>query len=216
VLSNHGITLRGVRFDSMPESYLWNSTATRHDMDPAAGTSTSASRRSTPKTSPAKARRQIPFSQVQVDKAAERSSRDSDVTLRLHEVSWPEISSRARAEDAGRNLRAAAGAGDRSGWKNTGVLIDRQMLRTQSNNLAKQLLEVLAEAHREAGAPFNRRFAETARQHPVREDAAAGQCARRRPGQPSTAEVRARGTRRSVRTAAADPRAPQSLEAQID
>ena len=36
-----------------------------------------------------------------------------------------------------------------------GVLLDRQMLRTQSSELAKRLMEVLAQAHKEAGAPFN-------------------------------------------------------------
>ena len=33
VLANHGITLRGIRFDTMLESYVLDSTATRHDMD---------------------------------------------------------------------------------------------------------------------------------------------------------------------------------------
>jgi DNA polymerase-1 len=153
VLANHGITLRGMRFDSMLESYVWNSTAIRHDMDSAAekylGIRTIRYEDVT-----GKGARQIPFSQVPVDKAAEYSAEDADVTLRLHEVLWPRIAAqeplRKLYEEIEQPLVPVLAR-----MEEHGVLLDRQMLRTQSSELGRRLLEVLAEAHREAGAPFN-------------------------------------------------------------
>jgi DNA polymerase I len=153
VLSNHGIRLRGMRFDSMLESYIWNSTATRHDMDSVAERYLGI-RTIHYEDVAGKGARQIPFSQVPVDKAAEYSSEDSDVTLRLHEVLWPQISTvpalKSLYEDCEQPLVSVLGR-----MEEHGVLLDRQMLRTQSNELAKRLMELLAEAHKEAGAPFN-------------------------------------------------------------
>jgi DNA polymerase-1 len=153
VLSNHGICLRGMRFDSMLESYIWNSTATRHDMDSVAERYLGI-RTIHYEDVAGKGAKQIPFSQVPVDKAAEYSSEDSDVTLRLHEVLWPQISTvpalKALYEDCEQPLVSVL-----LRMEERGVLIDRQMLRTQGNQLAKRLMELLGEAHKEAGAPFN-------------------------------------------------------------
>ena len=80
VLANHGIALRGMRFDSMLESYVWNSTATRHDMDSVAERYLGI-RTIHYEDVAGKGAKQISFSQVPVDKAAEYSSEDSDVTL---------------------------------------------------------------------------------------------------------------------------------------
>ena len=88
-----------MRYDSMLESYVWNSTATRHDMDSAAERYLGI-RTIHYEDVAGKGAKQIPFSQVPVDKAAEYSAEDSDVTLRLHQVLWPQISTRARAQDA--------------------------------------------------------------------------------------------------------------------
>jgi DNA polymerase-1 len=153
VLANHGIQLRGMRFDSMLESYVWNSTATRHDMDSVAERYLGI-RTIHYEDVAGKGAKQIPFSQVPVDKAAEYSSEDSDVTLRLHQVLWPQISTvpalKTLYEACEQPLVPVL-----LRMEDHGVLLDRQMLRTQSTELGKRLMEVLAEAHREAGAPFN-------------------------------------------------------------
>ncbi len=99
VLANHGIRLRGMRYDSMLESYIWNSTATRHDMDSVAERYLGI-RTIHYEDVAGKGAKQIAFSQVPVDKAAEYSSEDSDVTLRLHQVLWPQISTVPRAQDS--------------------------------------------------------------------------------------------------------------------
>ena len=152
VLARHGIGLRGMRYDSMLESYVWNSVL-RHDMDSA------AERYLGLKTIhyedvAGKGAKQISFSQVPVDKAAEYSAEDADVTLRLHLVLWPRIAAVAALkslyEECEQPLVSVL-----LRMEEHGVLLDRQMLRTQSSELARRLMEVLGEAHREAGAPFN-------------------------------------------------------------
>ncbi|HEY3253251.1 MAG TPA: DNA polymerase, partial [Polyangiaceae bacterium] len=153
VLANHGIQLRGMRYDSMLESYVWNSTATRHDMDSVAERYLGI-RTIHYEDVAGKGAKQIAFSQVPVDKAAEYSSEDSDVTLRLHQVIWPQIASvpllKTLYEECEQPLVPVL-----LRMEDRGVLLDRQMLRTQSNELGKRLMELLAEAHKEAGAPFN-------------------------------------------------------------
>jgi DNA polymerase-1 len=153
VLANHGITLRGMRFDSMLESYVWNSTVIRHDMDSVAEKYLGI-RTIHYEDVAGKGAKQIPFSQVPVDKAAEYSAEDSDVTLRLHQVLWPQIESvpalKTLYETCEQPLVPVLGR-----MEEHGVLLDRQMLRAQGNELAKRLMEVLAEAHREAGTQFN-------------------------------------------------------------
>jgi len=152
VLARHGIELRGMRYDSMLESYVWNSVL-RHDMDSAAERYLGI-RTIHYEDVAGKGVKQIPFSQVPVDKAAEYSAEDSDVTLRLHQVLWPQISTvpalKTLYEEMEQPLVPVL-------WRmeERGVLLDRQMLRAQGNELAKRLMELLGEAHKEAGAPFN-------------------------------------------------------------
>jgi len=153
VLANHGIRLQGMQYDSMLESYVWNSVAVRHDMDSAAERYLGL-RTIHYEDVAGKGAKQIPFSQVPVDKASEYSAEDSDVTLRLHEVLWPQISMvpalKLLYEECEQPLVPVL-----LKMEEHGVLIDRQMLRVQSTQLAKRLLELLGEAQSEAGAPFN-------------------------------------------------------------
>jgi len=153
VLANHGIELRGMRYDSMLESYIWNSTAIRHDMDSAAGKYLGI-RTIHYEDVAGKGARQISFSQVPVDKAAEYSAEDADVTLRLHQVLWPQIATvpalKTLYETCEQPLVPVL-----KRMEENGVLLDRQMLKVQSTELAKRLMELLGEAHKEAGAPFN-------------------------------------------------------------
>jgi DNA polymerase-1 len=153
VLANHGIALRGMRYDSMLESYVLNSTGIRHDMDSAAEKYLGI-RTIHYEDVAGKGARQIPFSQVPVDKAAEYSAEDADVTLRLHEVLWPQLAAVPALKNLYEEIEQPL-VPVLQRMEHHGVLIDRQMLRAQGSELAKRLMEVLAEAHREAGAPFN-------------------------------------------------------------
>jgi len=153
VLANAGIALAGARFDSMLESYVWNSVATNHDLPADAqrylGLKTIAYEDVT-----GRGARQIGFEQVPVDKASEYSAEGADVALRLHRALWPQlltVPALARLyERCEQPLMPVLMA-----MEHHGVLVDRERLRMQSREFARQLQELLQQAHREAGHEFN-------------------------------------------------------------
>jgi DNA polymerase-1 len=153
VLLNAGITLAGMRFDTMLESYVWNSVATNHDTDSDAQRYLGI-RTITYEDVAGKGAKQISFDQVPVERAGEYAAEDADVTLRLHAALWPQLSSvpalRQLYEECEQPLVPVL-----LGMEHHGVLVDRERLRTQSREFARQLQELLVQAHREAGHEFN-------------------------------------------------------------
>jgi DNA polymerase-1 len=153
VLQNYGIHLRGQRYDTMLESYVLNSTATRHDMDSMAAHFLGM-RTIHFEDVAGKGAKQIGFNQVSIEKAAEYSAEDADVTLRLHRVLWPrleQVPSLARVyQEIEQPLVPVLQRMERHG-----VLIDRAMLHAQSGEIALRLREIEALAHVEAAGPFN-------------------------------------------------------------
>jgi DNA polymerase-1 len=153
ILANYQIALNGHRFDSMLESYVLNSVATRHDMDSSAqkylGVQTIRF-----EDVAGKGAKQITFNQVDVDRAAEYSAEDADVTLQLHQALWPQIEAipalRSVYEEIEQPLVAVLFRMER-----TGVLVDRELLKAQSAELAARMLELQGLAHTEAGGVFN-------------------------------------------------------------
>ena len=153
ILANHGITLRGQRYDTMLESYVLNSTATRHDMDSMAEKYLGL-RTIHFEDVAGKGAKQITFNQVSVEVAAEYSAEDADITQRLHRCLWPQLAAipalASVYEQIEQPLVPVLQRMERSG-----VLIDRAMLQNQSLELAKRLHELTLEAQREAGSDFN-------------------------------------------------------------
>ncbi|MEP7314021.1 MAG: DNA polymerase I [Pseudomonadota bacterium] len=153
VLGNHGIALAGMRYDTMLESYVWNSVATRHDMDSVAlrylGLQTIKY-----EDVAGKGAKQIGFEEVPVEKAAEYAAEDADVTLRLHSTLWPRLVTvpplQALYEEIEQPLVQVLQA-----MEHRGVLIDPQLLGVQSTQIAARLLELAAQAHSAAGQEFN-------------------------------------------------------------
>ncbi len=153
ILANYGITLRGQCYDTMLESYVLNSTATRHDMD------SMAERYLGLKTIhfedvAGKGAKQITFNQVSVETAAEYSAEDADVTMRLHRCLWPQLAALPALERLYVEIEQPL-VPVLQRMERVGVLIDRAMLHTQSHELAARLHELTLEAHREAGSEFN-------------------------------------------------------------
>src|SRR5256886_152874 len=185
VLANAGIALAGMRFDSMLESYVWNSVATNHDMDSDAQRYLGL-RTISYEDVAGKGAKQLSFDQVPVERAAEYAAEDADVTLRLHGALWPQLESvpaLARLyEDIEQPLVPVLLA-----MEHHGVLVDRERLRAQSREFARQLQELLLEAHRQAGHAFN---IESPRQPPqIPFERLQLPVRRKTPtGQPSTAE----------------------------
>jgi DNA polymerase-1 len=153
VLANAGIALAGMRFDSMLESYVWNSVATNHDIDADAQRYLGL-RTITYEEVAGKGAKQLSFDQVPVEKAGEYAAEAADVSLRLHQMVWPKLESVPELArlylECEQPLVPVLFA-----MEHHGVLVDREQLRLQSREFARQLQELLLQAHREAGHEFN-------------------------------------------------------------
>ena len=153
ILALYDITLRGIQFDTMLESYVLDSTATRHDMDSLAlkylGRSTIHF-----EDVAGKGVKQLTFNQVDIDIAAPYAAEDADITLQLHETLWSKLQAEPSLvsvfEEIERPLINVLGRMERKG-----ALIDTEMLNQQSARLAKSLLVIEQEAYELAGQPFN-------------------------------------------------------------
>ncbi len=153
VLANHGITLSGIEFDSMLESYVLDSTAIRHDMDSVAMKYLGHTN-ITYEDVAGKGAKQLSFNQVPLESAAPYAAEDADITLRLHEAMWPRLVAEAGLEEIYRDIELPL-VTVLSDMEQAGVAIDTAMLARQSGELASRILEIEQEAHREAGQPFN-------------------------------------------------------------
>ncbi|NNM61203.1 MAG: DNA polymerase I [Steroidobacteraceae bacterium] len=153
VLANHGIALAGQRYDSMLESYVLNSTASRHDMDSLAAHYLGIKTIHYEDVA-GRGAKQLRFNQVEVARATEYAAEDADVTWQLHQALWPRIEAeptlKALYETIEQPLVDVLYRMER-----TGVLVDRDRLKTQSTELAIRMHELEAEVHGQAGGPFN-------------------------------------------------------------
>ena len=153
VLANHGIALKGARFDSMLESYVLNSVASRHDMDSLAmhylGVKTIRF-----EDVAGKGAKQITFNQVPLETAAPYAAEDADITLRLHETLWPRLQALPRLEALYTEVEAPL-IPVLQQMERTGVLVDRELLRIQSQELAVRMQQIELAAHHAASGPFN-------------------------------------------------------------
>ena len=153
VLANHGIALEGIRYDTMLESYVLDSTATRHDMDSVAqkylGVQTIKY-----EDVAGKGAKQISFDQVPVATAAPYAAEDADITLRLHRALWPRLAETPGLmqvyETLERPLVPILAAMERHG-----VLLDTALLKRQSRELEKGMAVAEAAAFEAAGGKFN-------------------------------------------------------------
>lgn len=152
VLANHGIDLQGIAHDTMLESYVLDSTATRHNMDALA--LKYLGRKTTKYEEVAgKGAKQICFNQVSVEVATPYAAEDAEVTLALHETLLPQLEERGLLKlynELEIPLLSVISTIER-----TGVLIDSAMLLHQGQELAAKLTEIQKEAFAEAGEEFN-------------------------------------------------------------
>ena len=153
VLANHGIELNGIAFDTMLESYVLNSTATRHDMDSVAkkylGIETTHY-----EDVAGKGAKQIGFDEVALEQAGPYAAEDADVTLRLHAELWPRIQAEAGLEHIYTEIERPL-VPVLTTMEATGVLLDPDMLATQSRELGNAMAELEQRAHEAAGGVFN-------------------------------------------------------------
>lgn len=153
VLANYDINLQGIAFDTMLESYVLNSVATRHDMDSLAETYLGQTTIHFEDIA-GKGAKQITFNQIPLDKAAPYAAEDADVTLRLHNVLWQKLSAENDLVDVFREIELPLSP-VLAKMEQFGVLIDSQKLAQQSQDLAVRILELEKEVHELAGEEFN-------------------------------------------------------------
>ena len=153
VLANHDIKLSGIRYDSMLESYVLDSTATRHNMDAVALKYLGHTNIKFEEVA-GKGKNQLTFNQVPIEMAAPYAAEDADIALRLHQAMWPKLSMEASLEkifiDVEMPLLTVL-----SDMEQAGVAIDIFMLEKQSEELAKRISEIEQQAHHVAEQSFN-------------------------------------------------------------
>ena len=153
VLANHGIRLAGMRYDTMLESYVLDSTATRHDLDSVAkkylGVDTIHF-----EDVAGKGAKQITFDQVSVELAGEYAAEDADITLRLHQQLWPQLAAVPGLVELYEKIEQPL-VPVLTRMEETGVLVDSRLLRTMSGEFAEKMAALEKAVHQEAGHPFN-------------------------------------------------------------
>ncbi|MCZ8530207.1 DNA polymerase I [Alteromonas sp. PRIM-21] len=153
VLANYDITLNGIGFDTMLESYVLNSTAQRHDMDSLAlaylGHKTIHFEEIA-----GKGAKQLTFNQIDLEEAGPYAAEDADITLRLHNAIWTKLKDIPELKNLLIDVEVPL-ACVLSRMEQEGVLIDSQRLNQQSQDLASRIAELESEVHEEAGEPFN-------------------------------------------------------------
>jgi DNA polymerase I len=153
VLRRHGVNINGYRDDTMLESFIWNSSATRHDMDSLAkrylGYDTIAF-----EDVAGKGAKQISFADVAIDDAAGYAAEDADITLRLHRVLSAKLAEIPALEKVYRDIEIPL-VPVLARMEASGILIDADELRRQSVDLSRRMLTAQQKATELAGRTFN-------------------------------------------------------------
>ena len=153
VLANHGIGLQGIAHDTMLESYVLDSTASRHDMDSLAlkylGHKTIHF-----EDIAGKGAKQLGFDQVPLETAGPYAAEDAEVTLRLHQAFWPRLEQQPGLARLYQEIEIPL-VPVLSHLERQGVRIDRDRLAAQSRDLTGRIAALEEAAYRVAGRPFN-------------------------------------------------------------
>ena len=152
VLANHGITLQGIAHDTLLQSYVLESHKT-HGMDDLAERHLGLKTISFEDVA-GKGAKQVTFNQVTVEVAAEYAAEDADITLQLHQALYPQIAVDAKLDFIYSQIEMPSSNALFTIERN-GVLIDRDMLNIQSNEIGMKLISLENQAYELAGQPFN-------------------------------------------------------------
>jgi DNA polymerase-1 len=152
VFANAGIAVRGYRHDTLLESYVLEAHKP-HNLDSLAQRHLGRKGLSYEDVC-GKGAHQIPFAQVEIERAADYSCEDSDMTLHVHQVLWPQVEAEPGLRDVYMRIEMPT-AGILGRIERNGVLIDAAVLARQSQELAERMVALEREAHELAGQPFN-------------------------------------------------------------
>jgi DNA polymerase I len=153
IFAKHGIDLEGVVHDTMLESYVLSSTATRHDLDSVAALYLGVAALKFEEVA-GKGAKQITFDQVDLDKATRYSAEKADLALQLHQTLWPQLTAVPDLERVYKEIECPL-VRVLERMERAGVMVDAGLLREQSQELAEKMAATEKAAHAAAGGPFN-------------------------------------------------------------
>uniref|UniRef100_UPI003BA2D8F0 DNA polymerase I n=1 Tax=Aeromonas jandaei TaxID=650 RepID=UPI003BA2D8F0 len=153
VLLNHGIELQGIAYDTMLESYVLNSTASRHDMDSLARRYLNAETISFEDIA-GKGVKQLTFNQIELEQAAPYAAEDADITLRLHQALWGKLSTEPGLAKVFSEIELPL-LPVLARMERLGTTIEPKLLHQQSQEIEVRLAELEKQAHELAGQEFN-------------------------------------------------------------
>lgn len=153
VLLNHGIELQGIAYDTMLESYVLNSTASRHDMDSLARRYLNVETISFEDIA-GKGVKQLTFNQIELEQAAPYAAEDADITLRLHQTLWGELSAEPGLAKVFSEIELPL-LPVLARMERLGTTIEPKLLHQQSQEIEVRLAELEKQAHELAGQEFN-------------------------------------------------------------
>ena len=153
VLANYGIELRGIAADTMLQSYVLNSTATRHDMDSLANYYLDESTTKFEELA-GKGKKQLTFNQIEIEPASAYAAEDADITWRLYETLQQAYADQPELNAVLNDIEVPL-VPVLSHIERNGALIDPAMLLAQSAEIEIRLAELEQEAYEAAGEPFN-------------------------------------------------------------
>ena len=153
VLRNHGIELRGIAYDTMLESYVLDSTATRHNMDDLAARYLGHTTITFEEIA-GKGVKQLTFNQIELEQAAPYAAEDADITLRLHQTLWPKLEQESGLAELFTRIELPL-VPILADMERRGALISAPLLAEQSRQIELRLQDLENQAHLLAGEPFN-------------------------------------------------------------
>ena len=153
VMAKYGVAFKADIFDTMLESYVLNSVASRHNMDDLAlkylGISTVHF-----EDIAGKGARQLTFNQINIDRAGHYAAEDADITLQLHQALWPRLEAEPALKSVYTDIELPL-VPILSRVELDGVLLDEAQLQGQSKELEKRVSELEQTAYGLAGEEFN-------------------------------------------------------------
>ncbi|HDX8342376.1 TPA: DNA polymerase I [Aeromonas dhakensis] len=153
VLLNHGIELQGIAYDTMLESYVLNSTASRHDMDSLARRYLNVETISFEDIA-GKGVKQLTFNQIELEQAAPYAAEDADITLRLHQALWGKLAAEPGLAKVFSEIELPL-LPVLARMERLGTTIEPKLLHKQSQEIEVRLAELEKQAHELAGQEFN-------------------------------------------------------------
>lgn len=153
VLARQDVNLVGIQHDTMLESYIVNSTGSRHDLDTLCELHLDHKNIKFEDVA-GKGAKQITFNQVPLEVAVDYAAEDADMSLQLHHFFWPQLAEQNKQTNLYQEIEIPM-VSVLSRLERNGVLIDSQLLQKQGKELLTKTTELEQQAYKAIGEEFN-------------------------------------------------------------